>query len=113
MKKKQRFGVVILLIAGALFFTYWQNINKPSNTVSLKDVPAFSGDPFVVLQDNQPNFTQADMTASAYEFYSELDILGRCGYAMACIGRELMPTEDRESISSVKPSATNVCSTSF
>lgn len=103
MKKKLRFILVFLLIAVGIFATVWQKCRQP-NSISLENIPAFSGDPFVVLQDNQPNFTQKDMTVTAYEFYSELDFLGRCGYAMACIGRELMPTEDRESISSVKPS---------
>ena len=103
MKNKLRFGLVILLVALGIFTAVWQKYRQP-DFISLENIPAFSGEPFVVLQDNQPNFTQADMTTSAYEYYSDLDILGRCGYAMACIGRELMPTEDRESISSVKPS---------
>ena len=62
-------------------------------------------EPFIVLNDNVPYFTDAEKTTTAYEKYSELDSLGRCGVVMACIGRELMPKEDEErgSISSVTP----------
>lgn len=60
--------------------------------------------PFTVLNDNQPNFSEADITTEEYEFYSELDQLGRCGMTMACIGPSLMPTEERGEIGMVKPS---------
>ncbi len=67
-------------------------------------VPAFSGKPYFELNGNQPEFKESEITTEAYEFFSKLDSLGRCGYVMSCIGKELMPTEDRESISSVTPS---------
>ena len=67
-------------------------------------VPVFSGIPYTELNKNEPTFTETEKTVEAYEFYSELDSFGRCGYAMSCVGKELMPTEDRESISSVTPS---------
>jgi len=68
-------------------------------------VPAYSGKAYFALNGNVPNFTDDEKTGTkAYEFYSDLDSLGRCGKTEACIGKELMPTEDRESISSVKPS---------
>ena len=57
----------------------------------------------MVLGENQPLFDEDDITAVSNEFYSELDSLGRCGYTMACIGEDLMPTQPRESISQVKP----------
>ena len=71
---------------------------------SLEDIPAWSGDPYVVIDDNQPDFPEEDMTSVSFETYSELDTLGRCGVAYANVGQDLMPTEDRESISSVTPS---------
>ena len=48
------------------------------------------------------NSTEAELTTEVYEDYSELDDLGRCGEAEACIGEELMPDTERESISQVK-----------
>lgn len=71
--------------------------------VTVDDVPAYSGEPYVEVNDNQPEFTEEELTTVSYEDYSELDELGRCQSAEACIGHDLMPTETRESISSVKP----------
>lgn len=65
--------------------------------------PPFQGEPYVVVGDNVPLFTQEDLTTDSYESYSPLDALGRCGVAMACVGTDLMPTEDRGNISQVKP----------
>ena len=69
----------------------------------LLGVPYFSGDPWTPVNDNEPTFTDEEITTTGYEFYSELDNLGRCGYVMACVGREMMPTEDRGDIGSIKP----------
>ena len=71
--------------------------------VTVDDVPTYSGEPYVEVNDNQPEFTEEELTTVSYEDYSELDELGRCQSAEACIGQDLMPTEARESISSVKP----------
>ena len=71
---------------------------------TVEDVPEYSGEPYVEINDNQPEFEEYELTTVAYEEYSELDELGRCGEAEACVGEETMPTEDRESISEVKPS---------
>ena len=68
------------------------------------DAPAFAGEPFVAINGNVPFFTTNQITAESYEYYSPLDDLGRCGITVASVGQDMMPTEDRESISSVKPS---------
>ena len=70
----------------------------------LSTIPEYSGEAYVAINGNEPDFEEKDLTTEAYEFYSELDQLGRCGMTVACLGQELMPTEDRESISHVKPS---------
>lgn len=73
-------------------------------TIQLSDIPAYSGEPYVIVNDNEPLFTDTDYTTTAFEQYSDLDTLGRCGVAYANICTELMPTEQRESISQIKPS---------
>ena len=70
---------------------------------SLKDIPAFSDKPYIAVNGNTPYFTENEIVSDSYEFYSELDTLGRCGVTIACIGKELMPTEDRGNIGQVKP----------
>jgi len=77
---------------------------KQSELEQAESIPEFTDEPYFVLNDNQPLFTEDEITTEAYEFFSELDALERCGVTRACVGRELMPTEDRESISHVKPS---------
>ncbi len=71
--------------------------------IFIDGIPAFSGDPYVVINDNEPAFTSDEITTDSFESYSPLDSLGRCGVAFACIGTDLMPTEDRGSIGQVKP----------
>ena len=71
--------------------------------IDLAHLPAYSGDPYVELNGNVPEFTEAELTTTSFECYSELDELGRCGAAFANVGTDLMPTEERGDISSVKP----------
>ena len=67
------------------------------------DVPAYSGEPYTAVNNNEPYFTSDNLTTEAFENYSELDALGRCGVAHANVCLETMPTEKRGSISEVKP----------
>jgi len=70
----------------------------------LKSIPPYQDMIFCEINHNIPYFTEQDLTASSFEFYSPLDELGRCGVCFACIGADLMPTEPRGSIGMVKPS---------
>lgn len=71
--------------------------------ISLAEVPEYAGEPYVVIDNNEPDFESEQLEAGSYEEYGELDALGRCGTAEANIGRDLMPTEKRGNISRVKP----------
>lgn len=73
------------------------------SAATLAEVPEYSGEPYVEINDNQPEFEDYELTTETFEEYSELDELGRCGTAEACVGEETMPTEERGNISSVKP----------
>ncbi len=88
------------------------NISSPAESESdssskevltVDNVPAFKDSPYIALNNNIPNLDLPD-TVESFEEYTPLDSLGRCGVAFACIGRDLMPTEDRGSIGQVKPS---------
>ena len=107
MKKKPWFMVSgEIIVAVLVVVKILSMIFDPTPQVdTLADVPAYAGMPYAVINNNEPLFEGDDLEFhEAYEFYSELDELGRCGYAIACVGKELMPTEPRESISHVKPS---------
>ena len=76
---------------------------RAASYADLGDIPDFSGEPYVVLQDNQPTFPDEDLTTASFEEYCPLDLLGRCGPAYANVGLDTMPTEERGSIGQVKP----------
>ena len=70
----------------------------------LSMVPEFTDQPYVVINNNEPFFTDEEKeTADAFEYYSDLDELGRCGMALANVCKELMPTGERGNIGQVKP----------
>lgn len=82
--------------------------NEFITTISfdLDSIPEFTNKPYVVLNDNKPNFNENDLTLNSFERYSEIDNLGRCGVAYANLSLNTMPddSEERGSISSVEPS---------
>ena len=104
-KKLVKFLVGLALAVVVLVgqWVYRQLMSPPMPEFSLEGVPAYSGEPYVVINQGNPYFEDGDMTTDSYETYGELDDLGRCTVTMACIGRDIMPTEERGSISSVKP----------
>lgn len=78
--------------------------NNTTTSFNLSSIPDFNGsDPYRIVNDNQPYFTDDEYTTDVFENYSELDSLDRCGVAYANICQELMPTEKRGNIGMVKP----------
>ncbi len=104
------FTIVVLLIV--VFIEYKENIlsnetpvsNVIQSSFNLQEIPEFSNVPYVVLNNNIPNFQESDAVLEPFEQYSELDEFGRCGVAFANICKEIMPNEPRGEIGSVKPS---------
>lgn len=76
------------------------------NSFDLNSIPEFTTNPYVVINNNEPNFKEEELTTNSFEKYSKLDSLGRCGVAYACLGIDTMPSENEErgSISNVEPS---------
>lgn len=91
--------ICILCFLVSLFF------GEPGySTPAMQEIPPYSGEAYVTLSGNIPDFTDEEKNTKPFEFYSEMDALNRCGFAMACIDPSLMPTEPRGSIGQVKPS---------
>lgn len=110
-KLPKRWGYVAIVLIVLISVTacpapryLWDGSGVLDGTATVDDLPAYSDQSFIILSGNAPRFTEADMTPLSYEQYSPLDALGRCGPAEACIGKDLMPTEERESISHIYPS---------
>ena len=81
-----------------------ENVISYTTSFDLTTIPEFTDEPYVVLNNNEPEFNEEDFTKETFEEYSELDVLGRCGPAFANIGIETMPTEERGEIGQIKPS---------
>lgn len=79
-------------------------------SVDLNQIPDFDGvTTFVAINNHIPTFTEEDKAkarSGSFEYYSELDSLGRVGIAYANLGKETMPPkgEKRGPIGHVKPS---------
>lgn len=80
----------------------------------LSNIPDYDGKAYVELNGNVPEFSKSEKTYSeSFEEYGKLDSLGRCTYAVSCIGKDLMPTEKRGLIGSVKPSGWHISKYDF
>lgn len=83
-----------------------QNIDSAvisQSDISIDEIPEYSGEPYVEINNNEPEFSEDELVEESYEYYEDLDDLGRCGVVMADIGSDLMPTEERGEIGQVKP----------
>ena len=120
---KKRFSLIALLLALSVLLSGctlpFRPLNQDSHfttespgtqeqgfsNITLDSIPAFDGKtPYVEINGKTPFFTSEEITEISYESYSDLDALGRCGVAIASVGVDLMPTEERGSISGVKAS---------
>lgn len=83
---------------------YYGNSRDTNRAFDLAQIPAYTNSPYAVVNGNVPFFVESELTTSSFESYSDLDALGRCGAAYACVGQDIMPTEERGSIGQIKPS---------
>ena len=110
-KKNNLNQIIILIIAICMIIVGHFMTDTTNNSVepiklsfNIEDIPEFDeGIPYVIINENIPNFNESDLKTESFEIYSELDGLGRCGIAYANIGIDLMPTEERGAIGNVKP----------
>lgn len=111
-KKKNKKGIIplILIIILLVYNTYYVEINSffasfasTNENYTLESIPEYNGSIYIELNNNEPEFSENDLSIESFETYSTKDYLGRCGVAYANIGIDLMPTEERKSIGSIKP----------
>lgn len=89
-----------------LDFNIKNNQEVETLSYNLNDIPEYSGSPYIIINNNIPNFEEKYYTTNSFETYSKLDLkLGRCGVAFANVCKETMPADDeeREDITSIKP----------
>lgn len=98
---------ILLTIGLFLYFYYNEDANLLINKL-FKDsygttINGIDKGNYIILNDNNPEFNESDMTSDTFERYSSLDSLNRAGTAYANISIDLMPTEERKSIGMIKP----------
>ncbi len=80
-------------------------ISTEITATSLSDIPDYSDQPYVVIGDNVPDFSEEEKELTdAFEYYGDLDDLGRCTVTFANVCKETQPTEKRGEIGQVRPS---------
>ncbi len=94
--------IIITAVGTAILYLPSQD-NLSEETAALSDIPEYDGSPSVELNGNKPAFTEEEIKKEFFEAYSDLDDLGRCGAAMACLDEEHMPFGERGSLETVKP----------
>lgn len=117
MKKIRKWIAGWIAVALLLSVSGCEQIKLPENTqvtqntqievtegIDLSEIPEYSGEPYITIHNNEPDFTEKELETDVFESYSELDEKNRCGTAEASIGEELMPEEERGSIGQIKPS---------
>lgn len=104
-KKIAAFAMALCLCMGLVPFSVFPGaVQEVSAQLQSEDIPSYTGSPYTQINDNVPDFPLDDYTTEAFETYSDLDELGRCGVAYANVCQELMPTQKRGKIGQVKPS---------
>lgn len=113
-KQKLTMVIAVTIVLCICLFVFYPVFHKQEPAVSesnihkIMDIPEYTDKPYVEINDNQPFFSDKDLTKEAFEEYSELDDLGRCGPAYANLCSELMPKEERESTWEVEPSGWHI-----
>ena len=110
-KNKKRSSIITIVVTLLLILvTAYHNeivslIALPAyDSYTIEDLPEYNGRNYVVINDDEPYFTDEEKTTESFERYSDLDIYGRCGVAYANVSKELMPTGERGSIGNIRPS---------
>ncbi len=96
----RKFRILAFVLSLLLLLTACEAPTKNAELLNLQ----YEYESFVEVSGNIPEFSESEITAKSFEKYSNLDHLGRCGTATACIGQDIMPTKEREAIGQVKPS---------
>ena len=112
--------VVILAVATSLFFIYRSSGGSRDDSrvltvakapesqatciTSPDSIPDYSGKDTIELNGNVPNFTEYDLENIVGELFSPLDMLGRCGPAIAMLDRNMMPEGERDYVGMIRPS---------
>lgn len=110
LKQILMISIIIILLTALSYISTNMPYSIPNDKIvasysRMDEIPEYSGQIYVEINNNIPYFNEEDYKTEAFEIYSDLDEKGRCGIAYANICKEIMPKEGdtRGSISNVKP----------
>lgn len=108
LKQILTMAITIILFIGLIYIDNNVDILNEvtvENYNSINEIPEYSGQIYVKINNGKPYFTEEDYTTESFEKYSDLDEKGRCRVAYANICKEIMPPDgdQRGDISSIKP----------
>ena len=122
MKKKRLFSVILAISIVVIYEIYLNPDNGVVDTTeasiktvsyNIDEIPDYNGEAYITINDNNPYFTEEETKRNDFEEYGDLDNLGRCTIAYAMISKEMMPTKERESIGSIRPSGWQISKYDF
>ena len=96
-KRKKKETLILKVITLILVITvglFYKEINNflikifPNESYALEDIPEYDSKAYIIINNNEPNFGKDDLEREPFEYYSDLDILGRARTAFAKIGVE-------------------------
>ena len=108
LKQILTMAITIILFIGLIYIANNLDILNEitvANYNSINEIPEYSGQIYVKINNGKPYFTEEDYITESFEKYSDLDEKGRCRVAYANICKEIMPPDgdQRGDISSIKP----------
>lgn len=109
--------LIVIVLVGA-YFGYWTHdasetsaddisryLEAESQAAVEEQLPAYSGAPYLIINQNVPFFTDKDLSRRYGTLeLSPLDSLGRCHGNFMIVGPETLPRKKREPIGEVRPS---------
>lgn len=118
MKREHRFKKLITIITAGLLLLMLSSCSQEGadsgqsdalasvKNITAENIPEYDGEPYVVINDNEPEFSEDLKTGEDFEVYGNLDRQGRCTAAVASLSVDTQPAgnEKRGDISSVHPS---------
>lgn len=80
------------------------SVSNSESSFNYSDIPEYSGEPYIVVNNDRPYFTEEMLTTDCYQDYGTLDELGRTPATTIVTCYEELPSGERGEIGHIKPS---------
>ena len=59
----------------------WEIVVENEPTINIDEIPEYSGNAYITIANNIPDFSDSELKTESFETYSELDSLGKMWYS--------------------------------